>query len=77
MANDFNGSITFMNFGSEQKYPGEMGINEDLFKKSDSLMKGTMFSVGGQSNANNTSCNNSIIMLRSESNGQQQSPLST
>ena len=47
MANEFNGSITFMNFGSEQKYPGEMGINEDLFKKSDSLMKGTMFSVGG------------------------------
>lgn len=47
-----------------------MGPENEAFKKTGgSIMQGTMFSMtGGSHNGSQGSCNNSIIMMRSESN---------
>jgi hypothetical protein len=79
---DFNGMITFMNVKNgmgQQASPGE----EDAFKKTGgSMMQGTMISMTGSNHNSQGSGggNNSIIMLRSESNtfgGSPGSPMST
>lgn len=67
---DFNGMITFMNINSDQQSSNQDN-NDDAFKKTggSTQMRGTMISLqGGAVKPSNGSCNNSIVLLRSESN---------